>query len=109
MTLRLEKVDRGWRGRLNLEYQKDKDMKPESLDLADLSIGARQLVFSDSSSAGVRNRLISFAGVRQGAELTGTATTISPRNGEPPLTVLGHWILQHDPAPPVAPKLPENR
>jgi hypothetical protein len=107
MTLRLEKVDRGWRGRLNLEYQ-DKDLKPESLDLADLNIGPRQLVFSDPSSAGVRNRLVSFAGVRQGAELIGTATTISPRNGEPPLTVLGHWILQHDPAPPVAPKLPEN-
>jgi hypothetical protein len=108
MTLRLEKVDSGWRGRLNIEYQKDKDMKPESLDLADLSIGPRQLVFSDSSSAGVRNRLVSFAGVRQGAELIGTATTISPRKGEPPLTVLGHWILQRDPAPPVAPKLPEN-
>jgi hypothetical protein len=98
MTLRLEKVGGGWRGRLNLEYQ-DKDMKPESLDLADLNIGPRQLGFSDSSSAGIRKRLVSFAGVRQGAELIGTATTISPRNGEPPLTVLGHWVLQHDPAP----------
>jgi hypothetical protein len=93
MTLRLEKTDHGWRGRLNLEYQ-DKDMKPESLDLADLNIGPRQLVFSDSSSAGIRNRLVKFTGVRHGAKLIGTATTISPREGEPPLTVLGHWILQ---------------
>ncbi|HXO40340.1 MAG TPA: SGNH/GDSL hydrolase family protein [Thermoanaerobaculia bacterium] len=93
MTLRLEKTDHGWRGRLNLEYQ-DKDMKPESLDLADLNIGPRQLVFSDSSSAGIRNRLVKFVGVRHGAKLIGTATTISPREGEPPLTVLGHWILQ---------------
>jgi hypothetical protein len=107
MTLRLEKVDRGWRGRLNLEYQ-DKDLKPESLELVDLNIGSRRLIFSDPSSAGVRNRQVSFVGVRQGAELIGTATTISPRSGEPPLTVLGHWILQHDPAPPGAPKLPEN-
>jgi hypothetical protein len=109
MTLHLEKVDSGWRGRLNIEYQQDQDMKPESLDLADLKVGPRQLGFSDSSSAGIRNRLIRFAGVRQGGELIGTATTISPRNGEPPLTVLGHWVLQHDPAPPVAPRLPEKR
>jgi hypothetical protein len=108
MTLRLEKVDRGWRGRLDIEYQPEKDMKPESLDLADLKIGPRQLGWSDPSSAGVRNRLVTFVGVRQGAQLIGTATTISPRDGEPPLTVLGHWILQHDPAPPVAPRPPGN-
>lgn len=107
MTLRLEKLAGGWRGRLNLAYQ-DKDLKPESLDLADLNIGPRQLGFSDPSSAGVGNRLVTFAGVRHGAELVGTATTISPRNGEPPLTVLGHWTLQHDPAPPVAPQQPAN-
>ncbi len=109
MTLSLEKVDRVWRGRLHIEYQKDKDMKPEFLDLTDLNVGPRQLGFSDSSSAGIRNRLVKFAGVRQGAELIGTATTISPRSGEPPLTVLGHWILQHEPAPSAAPKLPANR
>ena len=107
MTLHLERVDGGWRGRLDVEYQ-DKDMKPESLDLGDLNIGPRQLGFSDSSSAGIRNRLVKFVGVRHGTELIGTATTISPRNGEPPLTVLGHWILRRDPAPPVAPKVPEH-
>jgi hypothetical protein len=104
MTLRLEKADGSWRGRLNIAYQKDKEMKPESLDLADLNVGSRQLTFSDSSSAGVRNRLVSFTGVRHGAELTGTATTISPRKDEPPLTVLGHWVLEREPAPPGAPR-----
>ncbi|HLW78304.1 MAG TPA: SGNH/GDSL hydrolase family protein [Terriglobia bacterium] len=103
MTLRLEKSDNGWRGSLNLEYQ-DKDMKPESLDLADLDVGPRQLVFSDPASAGVSKRRVSFAGARKGAELVGTATTIAPRNGEPPLTVLGHWILRREPAPPAAAK-----
>ena len=80
-------------------------MKPESLDLVDLHVDSRQLTFSDSSSAGVKSRLIRFTGVRQGAELTGTATTISPRKDEPPLTVLGHWVLEREPALPGAPPL----
>jgi hypothetical protein len=84
------------------------------VDLADLSVGPRQLGWSDPSSAGVRNRLVRFAGVRQGAELVGTATTVAPRTGEPPLTVLGHGVLHRDPAPPptapqpTAPQPPAN-
>lgn len=102
MTLDLERVDGTWRGRLGIVYQ-DKDLKPESLDVADLRVGPGQLEFSDPSSAGVGKRQVRFTGVRQGAQLVGTAATISPRKDEPPLTVLGHWLLQREPAPAAAP------
>jgi hypothetical protein len=96
MTLHLEKVAGGWHGRIDIDYL-DKDFKPFSDELPDLKVGAREIVFSDSSSLAVSKRKIDFTGVRRGQELTGTATIISPRKDEPPLTLLGHWVLQREP------------
>lgn len=105
MTLELRRVDGAWRGRLGIVYAPDKDLESESLDLADLNVGPGQLGFSDPASAGAGKRRVSFTGVRHGAELIGTAATISPRKDEPDLllTVLGHWLLRRDPAPAAAP------
>jgi len=98
MVLRLQWDGDKWKGHLNINYSV-KDFAPESLDLTDLQVGAREFTFSDPSSAGVNKLKIAFSGVRSGVELRGTSETklVGKVNGSDyKLEMLGDWVLRRE-------------
>ena len=98
MVLRFQWDGYKWKGHLNINYSV-KDFAPESLDLTDLQVGAREFTFSDPSSAGANKLKITFCGVNSGVELRGTseAKLVGKVNGgDYKLEMLGDWTLRRE-------------
>lgn len=92
MTLRLQPSVMGWTGHLDLQYH-SKDIPDESLDLAAIKVGERQLLFTDPKSVDVSNLPVNFVGVIiNTGEMQGTATTFVNK-GDESVKVVGNWKL----------------
>ena len=92
MTLTLRRVGGQWSGRLEISYR-SKDLKDESIELADLRVGEHELTFSDPKSPGVSDLKVSFRGVcPRAGEMTGLAeaTRLQP---DSTVRLLGTWRL----------------
>lgn len=80
-----------WTGRLDLKFH-SRDQKDQSLDLADLRVGHRELTFSDPKAP--QNLYIRFRGVsEQAGELRGIAeATVDNPNSS--IRLLGTWRVR---------------
>ncbi len=96
MTLELRRDGTAMKGHLEIVYPV-KDFANESLDLADLQIGPREITFSDPSSAGVAKLAVKFRGIlTNGGEIRGTAEARRLDPALPPVIVLGVWKLRRE-------------
>lgn len=91
MVLQLHREGPDWKGRLQIKFH-SKEQADESFDLDDLSVGERELTFTDPG--GRQNLKVHFRGVSTRAnELRGIADAAS-ESASSPLRLAGTWRLR---------------